>query len=65
MSSNNQGSRRGAYRIGDTSRDRELLRDPQVAAFAQALERIDDPKKLECLRWLVLELARAEEQKKR
>ena len=65
MSNDSQSPRRGAYRIAESARDRELLRDPDVAAFAKALEQIQDLKKIACLRWLVLELSRVEEQKKR
>lgn len=51
---------RGAYRI-DTApsgdRRAELLRDPQVAAFVDAFNRIDDPRHRACVAWLIIELA--------
>ncbi|MBP6013267.1 MAG: hypothetical protein KBA31_13660 [Alphaproteobacteria bacterium] len=51
---------RGAYRI-DTAptgdRRTELLRDPQVAAFVEAFNSIDDPRHRACIAWLILELA--------
>jgi hypothetical protein len=52
--------KRGAYRVGlsPTSARNELLRDPQVAAFAEALAKIDDPMQRACIEWLVRELAR-------
>ena len=51
---------RGAYR-GSMTPELErsaLLQDPQVVAFARALERIDDPQQRACIAWLVLELAK-------
>jgi hypothetical protein len=49
---------RGPYRIGEVTRDQELLRDPEVSAFAQAVVRIEDPRARAHLAWLVHELAR-------
>lgn len=45
---------RGPYKISDE----EVLNDPQVAAFKNALRQIADPKKRASLEWLVYELAR-------
>ncbi len=48
---------RGPYRIADAStgsREGDLLRDPQVAAFLDALRRIRDPQR----RAIVMELLR-------
>lgn len=58
---------RGAYRIGVTAADlrAELLRDPEVAAFAEALARIEDPAQRACVEWLVRELARDERNKRK
>ena len=52
--------KRGPYRAEGalTNRDAELLRDPEVAAFAAAFRDISDPKKRACVEWLVRELAR-------
>jgi hypothetical protein len=52
--------KRGPYRVEGASADRdaELLRDPEVAAFAAAFREISDPKKRACVEWLVRELAR-------
>ena len=65
-SNDKRGSRRGPYaRAAD--RDavrRELMKDPDVAAFAAALERISDSDKRACLEWLVVELAKASGEKR-
>jgi hypothetical protein len=50
---------RGPYRISEVTRDQELLRDPEVAAFSQAVARIKDPRARAHLAWLVHALARA------
>lgn len=55
---------RGPYRIGDIStgdRNADLLRDPQVAAFADALKRIRDPQKRALVAWLIGEFAKKAE----
>jgi len=53
--------RRGPYRTADVAtrnRDAEILRDPQVAAFVEALKRIGDPQQRALVVWLVREFAR-------
>jgi len=64
---NRKRERRGAYRIGEHSevatRD-AILDDPEVAAFAEAVGRITDPKKRACIEWLVLEMWRNQERNK-
>jgi hypothetical protein len=55
---------RGPYRVGDVStgsRDIDILRDPQAAAFAQALAQIKDPRQRAHIAWLVRELARCKQ----
>ena len=54
-------SKRGPYKVQNeprSLRDPTPLDDPQVAAFARALEKIKDPEKRACIAWLVCELAR-------
>lgn len=65
--STDQKRGRGAYRVGMTAADvrAELLRDPDVAAFAEALAQIDDPVQRACVEWLVRELARDERNKRK
>jgi hypothetical protein len=61
MSTEQRKPGRGPYRIGDVStgnRNADLLRDPQVAAFADALGRIKDPRHRAAVEDLVRELAR-------
>lgn len=61
MSTEQPKAGRGPYRIGDVStgnRDADLLRDPQVAAFADALGRIKNPRHRAAVESLVRELAR-------
>ena len=61
MSADHRKSGRGPYRIGDVStgdRNADLLRDPQVAAFAEALSRIRDPHRRALVEWLIRELSR-------
>jgi hypothetical protein len=60
MSTEPRKSGRGPYRIGDVStgnRNADLLRDPQVAAFAYAFGRIKDPRHRAAVEDLVRELA--------
>lgn len=55
------GKRRGPYRTGDVStgnRDADILRDPQVAAFAEAFKRIRDPQQRALVEGLVRDFAR-------
>jgi hypothetical protein len=60
---NRKRGHRGPYRARtagespEPERDR-MFDDPDVVAFAQALERISDPEKRACIEWLVRELAR-------
>lgn len=61
MSTEQRKSGRGPYRIGDVStgnRNADLLRDPQVAAFANAFGRIKDPRYRAVVEDLIHELAR-------
>jgi hypothetical protein len=61
MSADHRKPARGPYRIGDVStgdRNADLLRDPQVAAFAEALTRIRDPQRRALVEYLVREFAR-------
>lgn len=61
MSTSRRKSARGPYRIGDVStgdRNADILRDPQVAAFAEALTRIRDPQRRALVEYLVREFAR-------
>jgi hypothetical protein len=60
-SNDKRASRRGPYARGAdrAAARRELMKDPDVAAFAAALERISDADKRACLEWLVAELAKA------
>jgi hypothetical protein len=61
MSADHRKSARGPYRIGDVStgdRNADILRDPQVAAFAEALTRIRDPQRRALVEYLVREFAR-------
>ena len=56
-------NKRGPYKSRAVLREQarrqaDLLADPEVAAFADALRRISDPKKRACLEWLVIELSR-------
>ena len=62
MSTESRKPGRGPYRIGDVStgnKDADLLRDPQVAAFAAAVAQIKDPRSRAIVEWLVRELARS------
>jgi hypothetical protein len=55
------GKRRGPYRTGDLSTgksDADILRDPQVAAFVEALTRLRDPQQRALLEELVRDLTR-------
>lgn len=65
--STDQKRGRGAYRVGMTAADlrAELLRDPEVAAFAEALAQIADPAQRACIEWLVQELARDERNRRK
>lgn len=61
MSTEQPKAGRGPYRIGNVStgnRNADLLRDPQAAAFANAFERIKNPKYRAVVEDLVRELAR-------
>ena len=61
MSADQRKTARGPYRVGDVStgdRNADILRDPQVAAFAEALARIRDPQRRALVEWLVRELSR-------
>ena len=49
---------RGAYSIAKRSNDKLMLNDPDTRAFAEALEKIQDPEKRACLAWLVQELSK-------
>jgi hypothetical protein len=49
---------RGAYSIAKRSSDELMLNDPETRAFAEALEKIQDPEKRACLAWLVQELSK-------
>ena len=60
MSTEQRKSGRGPYRIGDVTtgnRNADLLRDPQVAAFANAFGRIKDPRYRAVVEDLIHELA--------
>jgi hypothetical protein len=62
------GKRRGPYRTSDLSTgnsDADILRDPQVAAFVEALTRLRDPQQRALLEGLVRDLARQSGTKKR
>ena len=59
------GKRRGPYRTGDVSTgnsDADILRDPQVAAFVEALMRLRDPQQKALVEGLVREFARQKSQ---
>jgi hypothetical protein len=59
------GKRRGPYRTADVStgnRDADILRDPQVAAFVEALNRLRDPQQRALVEALVSEFARQKSQ---
>ncbi len=61
MSTDQPKSGRGPYRIGDIStgnRNADLLRDPEAAAFAEALSRIREPQHRALIEWLIREFAR-------
>jgi hypothetical protein len=61
MSADARKTGRGPYNVADVStgdRNADLLRDPEVAAFAAALKRIRDPHKRALVEWLVNELSR-------
>jgi hypothetical protein len=52
---------RGPYNIGAVStgnRNADLLRDPEVAAFVDALSRVRNPHRRALVEWLVRELSR-------
>ena len=49
---------RGPYGADTQALERELMRDPDVAEFADAFRRISSPEKRACIEWLVLELSR-------
>jgi hypothetical protein len=49
---------RGPYSIKKGLADSDILSDPETRAFAQAVEKIQDPEKLACLAWLVQELSK-------
>lgn len=54
-------ARRGAYRTTGTTpfgMENELLKDPEVAAFASAYLQIKDLEKRNFIDWIVRELAR-------
>jgi hypothetical protein len=51
------GRLRGPYSIAKRSNDELVLSDPETRAFAEALEKIQDPAKRACLAWLVQELS--------
>ena len=49
---------RGPYSIANRLNDEVMLKDPETRAFAEALEKIEDPEKLACLAWLIQELSK-------